>query len=65
MAEGGPVDLSSVSAPMFHRTRRVALPTAALALESLPNTLSPALNPNCSKTGPLTIANGLMQLVVA
>ena len=50
---------------MFHRTMRMALPTAALALESLPNTLSPALNPNCSKTGPLTIANGLMQLVVA
>ena len=35
------------------------------ALEALPDTLSPELNPNCSKTGPLTIANGLMQLVVA
>ena len=66
MAEGGLVDLSSVSTPDVPQNEADGSTDGGVGpVEPPPNTLSPALNPNCSTTGPLAIVSGLMQLVVA
>jgi len=65
MAEGGPVDAASVSTPDVPQNEADGSADGGVGLGAAPEHVSPALDPNYSTTGPLTIANGLLQLVAA